>query len=63
MHAIYLTGHYLQPLIFRSQMKYEEESMWIIQHYKFLVVRRIVWLIIKRGTNWSPGPRDVFSSG
>ena len=33
--------------------RYGEEYMWTIQPYEFLVARHIVWLIIRKGTNWS----------
>ena len=37
--------------------------MWIIQSYGFSVVQRIIWLIVKKRTNWSPSVRSVSSSG
>jgi len=63
MHAIQLTSHHLQSLIFISQRRYGEESLCIIQPYEFLVAWHVVWLIVKRGINWSPSRRDAFSSG
>jgi len=63
MLVIWYTCHHQQLLIFKSQRRYDEESLWAIQPCKFSVARRIVWLIVRKGTNWSPSLRSVSSSG
>jgi len=35
----------------RSQKRDGEESLWIIQPYRFSVFQLIVWLIVRKGTN------------
>jgi len=50
-------------LIFKSQRRYDEESPWTIQPYGFSVAWHIVWLIVRKGTNWSPSLKSVSSSG
>jgi len=37
--------------------------LWTIEPYEFSVAWRIVWLIVKKETNWSPSLRNVSSSG
>jgi len=63
-HASYQVNMSHQHLlIFRSQKRYDEESLWTIQPYVFLAAGYIVWLIVRKGTNWSPSLRSVSSSG
>jgi len=48
-HVSYLVN--MSPsklLIFRSQKRYGEVSLWIIQPYRFLVAWHIIWLIVRK---------------
>ena len=57
-HASYLVNMSPSTSIdLQTQRRYGEEYLWTIQPYRFSVARHIVWLIVRKGTNWSPSLR------
>ena len=63
-HASYLINMSPSTTIdLQIPRRYGEEYLWTIQPYRFSVARHIVWLIVKKGTNWSLSLRKCIFIG